>query len=303
MDRKLEVIEPLVALVDEMLKSKVPEFVYSDNHSDNHARQSTCSNIQIKDYYSNDSFEHTRYMDNSSDLCNPNTVNLFVQEYGIVDWQSLLYQRQRESVDDKGIDYLSLRDLQNKDWAISCANDGIAAARKGNDSSAMRKYNAALDMDPKCVDALVARGAMLANQGRLDRALVDLKHAVLLNPRHENASRYLKRTQDAIAKEDQEKKAILRGEFLMPANYDPGDKNASRLNSASLPTDKYSLIDDPDSSDYEGPKRPHTSNSDSNDQSRRKNKHKHKKKHKETSRKAGTSKSSKKSKKSRDDDY
>lgn len=57
------------------------------------------------------------------------------------------------------IDYLLLRQIQNRDWALHHVAEGIDHAQKDEFGEAMKKYQAALELDPECVEALVARGA------------------------------------------------------------------------------------------------------------------------------------------------
>jgi len=53
---------------------------------------------------------------------------------------------------------------------------------KENDSnSAVLHFNKALATDPKCVDALVARGALSANQGHYKRAMQDFESALQID--------------------------------------------------------------------------------------------------------------------------
>lgn len=46
-------------------------------------------------------------------------------------------------------------------------------------------------MDEKNIDAMVARGAALANLEQFDRAIRQLEHALRIDPHHENAKKYL----------------------------------------------------------------------------------------------------------------
>jgi Flp pilus assembly protein TadD len=57
------------------------------------------------------------------------------------------------------IDYLHLRQIQNRDWALHHVAEGIDHAQKDEFGEALKKYHAALELDPECVEALVARGA------------------------------------------------------------------------------------------------------------------------------------------------
>lgn len=60
--------------------------------------------------------------------------------------------------------------------------------------AAIDTYTQALGMCPNHDDGLVARGAAFATTGRLRQAVQDLSLALSLNPRNDNASRYLKET-------------------------------------------------------------------------------------------------------------
>lgn len=57
--------------------------------------------------------------------------------------------------------------------------------------SAVLHFNKALSTDPKCVDALVARGALTANQGHFKRAMKDFEDALQIDRHHTNALKYL----------------------------------------------------------------------------------------------------------------
>jgi hypothetical protein len=49
-----------------------------------------------------------------------------------------------------------------------------------------------LQYDTENVEAFVARGALHANQGEYDKAIVDLEKAIELDSSHVNAKTYLK---------------------------------------------------------------------------------------------------------------
>jgi tetratricopeptide (TPR) repeat protein len=68
-------------------------------------------------------------------------------------------------------------------------------------SSAILHFNKALTTDPKCVDALVARGALSANQGHYKRAMQDFEDALKIDRNHFNASKYLHDVLNNIAHE------------------------------------------------------------------------------------------------------
>ena len=73
---------------------------------------------------------------------------------------------------------------------------------KENDSTAaVLHFNKALATDPKCVDALVARGALSANQGHYKRAMQDFEDALKIDHKHINAAKYLHDVLNNIAHE------------------------------------------------------------------------------------------------------
>ena len=58
----------------------------------------------------------------------------------------------------------------------------------------------ALKMDPENVEGLVARGALYANNGKLEVAIKDFEDALKNNPDHKNANRYMSETLLEVAK-------------------------------------------------------------------------------------------------------
>ncbi len=53
--------------------------------------------------------------------------------------------------------------------------------KEKDSNSAVLHFNKALATDPKCVDALVARGALSANQGHYKRAMQDFEGALQID--------------------------------------------------------------------------------------------------------------------------
>lgn len=72
----------------------------------------------------------------------------------------------------------------------------------GDYGSACRAYNEALELDPGNGDALVARGASYANQGRFVEALRDFDAALERNPRDRNAAKYRKAIEEKRRREE-----------------------------------------------------------------------------------------------------
>ena len=55
-------------------------------------------------------------------------------------------------------------------------------------------------MDPSNSEALVARGALYANSGKLEPAIKDFEDALEHNPDHKNAKKYMCETLSEVAK-------------------------------------------------------------------------------------------------------
>lgn len=81
----------------------------------------------------------------------------------------------------------------------SCSvRKGVEYARDKNYAYALKYYSQALSFDPKNVDAIVATGAALANQDKLQEAVAQFEKAVRLDPNHPNAQTYLDKTREKV---------------------------------------------------------------------------------------------------------
>jgi lipopolysaccharide biosynthesis regulator YciM len=81
--------------------------------------------------------------------------------------------------------------FSNKTFFIFSVAQGIRLMKDNDSNSAILHFNKALATDPKCVDALVARGALSANQGHYKRAMQDFEDALKIDHKHINALKYL----------------------------------------------------------------------------------------------------------------
>lgn len=71
---------------------------------------------------------------------------------------------------------------------------GVDYFKVGRHVEAMNEYNKALEIDPQNVEALVARGALYATKGSLNKAIGDFEIALENCPTHRNARKYLCQT-------------------------------------------------------------------------------------------------------------
>ncbi|CAJ0577735.1 unnamed protein product, partial [Mesorhabditis spiculigera] len=85
-----------------------------------------------------------------------------------------------------------LRKRQNRDMAMEAVARGVQALKDGGGLlGAVPLFNKAIEYNPECVEAFVARGAAYANEDQLDKAVEDLEVAISLDPVAKNASIYL----------------------------------------------------------------------------------------------------------------
>lgn len=80
---------------------------------------------------------------------------------------------------------------QNRDMALKNVQQGIKYYKEGRNIDALALFKKALSLDEQNVDALVARGALYANESELDRAIDDFRQALDIDPNHSNAKKYL----------------------------------------------------------------------------------------------------------------
>ncbi|KAG8437779.1 hypothetical protein GDO86_008473 [Hymenochirus boettgeri] len=126
---------------------------------------------------------------------NPSTVDFLLGKLGIDESNppSLIRGLQREKFADQ--DYAPfLRKKQSSSWALKCVKLGVDYFKVGRHVDAMNEYNKALEIDAQNVEALVARGALYATKGSLNKAIHDFEVALEFCPSHRNAKKYLCQT-------------------------------------------------------------------------------------------------------------
>jgi len=94
----------------------------------------------------------------------------------------------------------SLRKEQASKWAFKHVAQGIKFFKSGNNVEAFQCLNQALNIDGENVEGLVARGALYANNGGLDKAVEDFESALKINKYHKNAKKYMCETLIAVAR-------------------------------------------------------------------------------------------------------
>lgn len=95
---------------------------------------------------------------------------------------------------------MELRQTQASKWAFRSVADGIEHFKIGRHVEAFQCLNKALNIDPRNVEGLVARGALYANKGSFLKAVEDFETALKLNSFHTNARKYMGETLVALGR-------------------------------------------------------------------------------------------------------
>ncbi|GAB0193701.1 tetratricopeptide repeat protein 14 [Grus japonensis] len=131
----------------------------------------------------------------SPGFANPSLVEYLAEKLGLSESNppSLLRSLQIKNFSEE--DFApALRKKQSASWALKCVKAGVDYFKVGRHVEAMNEYNKALEIDPQNVEALVARGALYATKGSLNKAIGDFEIALENCPTHRNARKYLCQT-------------------------------------------------------------------------------------------------------------
>ncbi|XP_065224276.1 tetratricopeptide repeat protein 14 homolog isoform X2 [Planococcus citri] len=129
-------------------------------------------------------------LEKSESFQNPNVVNNLMMHLGIPNelYTHMDYLKEKFPAKDCAVE---LRIAQAAKWAIQSVADGVEHFKCGRLSEAYQCLNKALSIDPRNVEALVARGALYANSSNYEKAIIDFENALKFNPNHQNAKKYL----------------------------------------------------------------------------------------------------------------
>lgn len=92
------------------------------------------------------------------------------------------------------------REKQSARWSMEMVDIGVKHFREKQFDEAMKCFDQSISFYPKNVDAYVARGALKANRNELNVAVKDFQEAIRLNPKHQNAKKYLVETLSNMAR-------------------------------------------------------------------------------------------------------
>ncbi|XP_074860787.1 tetratricopeptide repeat protein 14 [Carettochelys insculpta] len=128
-------------------------------------------------------------------FANPGVVEFLLGKLGLSESNPPSLMRSLQSKNFSEEDFaFALRKKQSASWALKCVKIGVDYFKLGRHVEAMNEYNRALEIDAQNVEALVARGALYATKGSLNKAIDDFEVALENCPTHRNARKYLCQT-------------------------------------------------------------------------------------------------------------
>ena len=147
------------------------------------------------------------FLEKSVGFSNPTTVSHLAAELGL-DVKSDSLMRDLRGRFPPRHTVTHLRREQASKWAFKHVAQGIKHFKSGNNVEAFQCLNQALNIDSENVEGLVARGALYANNGGLDKAVEDFESALKINRHHKNAKKYMCETLIAVARNLEEEDKI-----------------------------------------------------------------------------------------------
>ncbi|XP_075213498.1 uncharacterized protein LOC142319753 isoform X2 [Lycorma delicatula] len=137
--------------------------------------------------------QYNELLENSVGFNNPSNINCLSNTLGL-GMNNFTYMNGMRDRFPEGEYASELRQVQASKWAFRSVAEGIDHFKAGRQTEAFQCLNKALNIDPRNIEGLVARGALYANSGNFKKAIEDFESALKLNPNHQNARRYLGET-------------------------------------------------------------------------------------------------------------
>ncbi|MBN3277996.1 TTC14 protein, partial [Polyodon spathula] len=158
---------------------------------------------------------YEKVLEHTLGFANPSTVEFLLGKLGISEIDPASLMRGLQTKNFLKEDYAtSIRKKQSASWALKCVKIGVDHFKSGRHVEAMNEYNKGLEIDTNNVEALVARGALYATKGSLNKAIDDFELALESCPTHRNARKYLCQTLVERGGQVEEEEKLVTAEGL-----------------------------------------------------------------------------------------
>ncbi|PVD18742.1 hypothetical protein C0Q70_21293 [Pomacea canaliculata] len=142
---------------------------------------------------------------------NKGSVDFLRSSLGLSNTSSLMRGLHRLKIPEE--EYADkLRKWQAQKQARWSVEQGVEMVKKGRQLEAIQYLNRALQLDPDNTEALVARGAVYANNECYPKAVEDFERALEADPKHSNARKYLLETRLAFGRSHEERDQLEEAE-------------------------------------------------------------------------------------------
>lgn len=154
--------------------------------------------------------EFEEHLKRSKGFNNPRNIDTLIDVLGIDTHAPCSLLRGFQRYDCPKEEYAEqLRRQQSAKWSMDTTAKGVEHFKAGSYDTALKHFKHALQIDVKNVEAMVAQGALFANQDQLTTAVKNFKDALEICPSHRNANKYLTATLVELGIQ-QEKEGLLR---------------------------------------------------------------------------------------------
>jgi tetratricopeptide (TPR) repeat protein len=167
--------------------------------------------------------QYDKLLEKSEGFSNPTSVEVLAEEIGLPNLAGDATLMSNFGPFRKNSYATQLRKRQNANASYRHVSQGVKHFKAGQNSEAFQCLNAALRIDEDNVEGFVARGALYANNGSLQKAIDDFEAALKIKETHKNAQKYLHETLMAIAQnyEDDRNFVLARDTYTKVLSRDP----------------------------------------------------------------------------------
>ena len=167
--------------------------------------------------------QYDKLLETSEGFSNPTSVEVLAEEIGLCNFAGNATLMSNFGPFQRNSYATHLRKRQNANASYRHVAQGVKHFKAGENSEAFQCLNAALRIDEENVEGFVARGALYANNGSLQKAIDDFEAALKIKQTHKNAQKYLEETLMAVAQnyEDDRNFVLARDTYTKLLSRNP----------------------------------------------------------------------------------